>query len=214
MNSNEELIKSLLDRGYADERIAETMRKADRKAFIPANYWPNAYEDHPLPIGFGQTISAPGVVAFMSKSLGVKEGHRVLEIGAGSGWQAAVLGLLVGKTGHVTSIERVPELVVRANENLRKLGLGNVEVVQGDGTLGYPEQAPFDRIIVTAAGPQIPPPLLEQLAEGGKLIMPAGGSFAQELILVTKKKGKIETKSIMSVVFVPLIGKFGYREGI
>ena len=212
MNSNEELIKLLLDRGYADKRIAEAMRKADRKAFVPANYWPDAYEDHPLPIGFGQTISAPGVVAFMSKSLDVKEGHRVLEIGAGSGWQAAILGLLVGKKGHVASIERVPELAVRANENLKKVGLGNAVVVQGDGTLGCPEKAPFDRIIVTAAGPQIPPPLLEQLADGGKLIMPTGGSFAQELVLATKRKGKIDIKPIMSVIFVPLIGKFGYRE--
>ncbi|MFH1470203.1 MAG: protein-L-isoaspartate(D-aspartate) O-methyltransferase [Candidatus Micrarchaeota archaeon] len=212
MESIDKMIQALLGTDYADERVAEAMRKADRKLFVPPNYAPNAYEDRPLPIGFGQTISAPGVVAFMSKNLEVREGMKVLEIGAGSGWQAAILGILVGTKGEVWSVERVPGLVAMAKERIVRLGVGNVHVVEGDGTLGYPGQAPFDRIMVTAAGPKIPEPLLAQLKESGKLMMPVGNSFVQELVLAEKRNGAVDTNFMLSVVFVPLIGKHGYRE--
>ncbi|MFH1448675.1 MAG: protein-L-isoaspartate(D-aspartate) O-methyltransferase [Candidatus Micrarchaeota archaeon] len=212
MYSNKELIDSLLSSGYADKRVAKAMRRMDRRNFIPKEQKGSAYIDHPLPIGGGQTISAPGVVAFMSTKLDVRDGMGVLEVGAGSGWQAAILGELAGKKGEVWSIERIPELVKNASENLERSGAKNVTVVHGDGTEGYPKKSPFDRIIVTAAAPQIPPPLQEQLAEGGKLLMPVGGSFFQNLIIVEKKAGETSSDSIMSVIFVPLIGKYGYGE--
>ena len=205
------MVQELLERGYADRRVAAAMRKADRKNFISEEHRGQAYEDRPLPIGEGQTISAPGVVAFMSRVLDVREGMRVLEVGAGSGWQAAILSGLVGEGGEVWTVERLPEIAARARENVGKLGLGNVNVILGDGSAGYAEKSPYERIMVTAAGPKIPEPLQEQLAEGGKLIMPVGGSFLQELLLCTKTEEEMKCESVMSVVFVPLIGEHGHR---
>jgi protein-L-isoaspartate(D-aspartate) O-methyltransferase len=205
------MVQELLGQGYADERVAAAMGKLDRKNFVPEEHWEHAYSDHPLAIGFGQTISAPGVVAFMSRALDLGEGMRVLEVGAGSGWQAAILGELVGGSGEVWTVERLPELAARARENLERHGPGNVNVLLGDGSAGYPERAPYHRIMVTAAGPEIPGPLREQLAEGGKLIMPVGGSFFQHLMLCEKGNGGLKCERVMPVVFVPLIGEHGHR---
>lgn len=203
------MIDSLLREGYADGRVAEAMRQIDRALFLPPSQMPSAYLDTPLPLMKGQTISAPGVVALMTKLLEVRGGMKVLEVGAGSGWQAALLGFLAGEKGKVFSIERIPELYEFAKNNLAKTNLRNVQIIFGDGTEGLPRAAPFDRIVVTAAAPQLPPPLLEQLAEQGKLVIPVGGSFFQELTLVEKSKGQLNSRDVLSVVFVPLIGKYG-----
>lgn len=211
MQSNEELVSYLLEQGYADEKVAEAMRKADRSFFVPGEYKKYAYVDAPLPIGKDQTISAPGVVAFMSKSLDVKKGMKILEVGSGSGYQAAILAELVGNKGKVYTIERIIELVMLARNNITKLGYKNIEFTHGDGTKGYKEKAPFDRIIVTAAAPSIPHPLLEQLIDGGKLVIPVGNTFWQNLQLVEKYGKETKITNIMPVVFVPLLGEFGHK---
>jgi protein-L-isoaspartate(D-aspartate) O-methyltransferase len=211
MASNEEMVLRLISADYADDKVANAMRVMDRKLFVPENELSHSYEDHPLPIGFGQTISAPGVVAFMTKSLDVEQGMSILEIGTGSGWQAAILSALVGKHGRIVSVERIPGLAKIGKNNLEAAGVKNVEVVCADGTLGYPQGAPYDRIIVTAAGPKVPLPLLEQLKDGGKLIMPVGESLFQELLLVEKSGKEFKQESIMPVVFVPLIGEHGHK---
>ncbi|MEM3399202.1 MAG: protein-L-isoaspartate(D-aspartate) O-methyltransferase [Candidatus Micrarchaeia archaeon] len=210
-NENERMIRELVKLGYADERVAEAMRFAPRELFVREEDKKFAYVDSPIPIGMGQTISAPSVVAFMSKSLDVSAGMNVLEIGTGSGWQAAILSFLAGKNGRVISLERLPELAEFAKSNLAKLDC-NVEVVVGDGTLGYEKNSPYDRIIVTAASPNVPPPLLQQLKEGGKLVIPVGGPWFQDLVLIEKQKNTFTRKEIMAVVFVPLIGRYGYKE--
>lgn len=203
------MISYLLANGYADERVAEAMGKAPRELFIPENLKESAYIDHPLPIGYGQTISAPGVVAFMAKVLEVREGMKVLDVGSGSGWVSAIMAELVGKKGRVIALERVPELVEVGKENCAKLGYGNIEFVEFDGTMGYGKEAPYDRITVGAAAPDVPHPLVEQLKEGGKMIIPVGAAYFQELALIEKIGGKTSRRDVMSVVFVPLIGKYG-----
>ncbi|MEW6329686.1 MAG: protein-L-isoaspartate(D-aspartate) O-methyltransferase [Candidatus Micrarchaeota archaeon] len=214
MNSerNEEMVRYLLAQGYADERVAGALRKIPRELFVPKAYEKYAYADNPLPIGHNQTISAPGVVAFMTKSLDVREGLRVLEIGSGSGWQACLLAELAGENGEVISVERVPELVALARENAERAGCKKINFIYGDGSRGYGARAPYDRIMVTAAAPAVPKPLVEQLKKGGKLLAPVGGSYWQELTLVEKnQKGEMKTSEIMSVVFVPLIGEHGHK---
>lgn len=209
--SNERMIRLLMERGYVDEKVADAMRKVPRSFFVPKRYEINAYDDHPLPIGYGQTISAPSVVGFMTMKLEVKKGMRVLEIGAGSGWQAGLLGELVGKEGEVYSVERIPELVELAKANIAKLAYDNIFIIYGDGTKGYVEKAPYERIIVTAASPGVPAPLKEQLKDGGKLIIPVGNRYWQELLLIEKNGEKFTESALMSVVFVPLIGEYGFR---
>lgn len=210
MQSNEEMIACLLEQGYADEKVAEAMRKVDRAIFVPNEHEKYAYVDTPLPIGKDQTISAPGVVAFMSKSLDVRKGMKILEVGSGSGYQAATLAELVGANGKIYTVERIIELVMLARSNTARLGYKNMEFIHGDGTRGYEEKAPFNRIIVTAAAPSIPQPLLEQLVDGGKLLIPVGNRFWQDLQLVEKYGKETKITNIMPVVFVPLRGEFGY----
>jgi len=214
MQSNEEMVAYLLEQGYADERVANAMRKIDRAIFVSKEYERYAYADTPLPIGKDQTISAPGVVAFMSKSLDAREGMKILEVGSGSGYQAAILAELVGGKGRVYTVERILELVMLARSNIAKLGYKNVEFIHGDGTKGYKEKAPFDRVIVTAAAPSIPPPLVEQLVDGGRLLIPVGNKFWQDLQLVERYGKKTKITNIMPVVFVPLVGEFGHRGDI
>lgn len=208
---NERLIAYLLQWNYIDERIAAAMRAIPRGLFVPQQYKGEAYIDHPLPIGFGQTISAPSIVGTMTRALDVKEGQKILEVGSGSGWQAAILGHLVGATGTVYTIERIPSLLEMAKANIAKVGLTNIKFILGDGTLGYREAAPYDRIIVTAGAPAIPPPLLEQLKRGGKLVIPVGAMFWQDLLLIEKNE-QIKEFVLLPVMFVPLIGQYGYRE--
>jgi len=195
-------------RGVRDERVLAAMEKIPRHLFVPENWERAAYEDRPLPIGEGQTISQPYIVAVMTEQLEIRSHDRVLEIGTGSGYQAAILAELGGK---VVSVERLPELADRARENLARAGVRGVEIVVGDGTQGYPPEAPYDAIIVTAASPDIPGPLVEQLAEGGRLIAPVGPRECQDLVKLVKREARVETIPLGGVCFVPLIGQFGWQ---
>ena len=188
-------------RGIKDSYTLKAMRKVERHLFVPPKYMHIAYDDSPLSIGYGQTISQPYIVAYMTEIINPKPGDKMLEIGAGSGYQAAVLAEIVDK---VFTIEIVDELAKTASDRLQKLGYNNVEVISGDGYDGLEEEAPFDAIIVTAASEHIPPSLIKQLKDGGKMIIPVGSPFfVQTLMLVEKKNGKISTSSLMPVKFVP-----------
>ena len=205
----ERMVALLRRRGISTE-VLEAMNRVKRHLFVPPELRDQAYGDYPLPIGGGQTISAPHMVAMMCDYLKLERGDKVLEIGAGSGYHAAVIAELIGAEGRVYTVERLPLLVDFAMRNLREAGYKNVVVVSGDGTLGLPEYAPFNKICVTCAAPAVPPPLLEQLETGGRMVIPIG-RYIQELYLVEKKNG-IEKQSKCEVVFVPLIGRFGFKE--
>ncbi len=205
----EEMIKRL--RGMVGENVTEAMEAVPREFFVPDDHKREAYDDTPLPIGRGQTISAPHMVAIMCHILDLRLGMKVLEVGAGCGYHAAVMARLVGESGHVYAIERIAELAFKARENLARAGAKNVTVIHGDGSRGLPEHAPFDRISVAASAPKIPPPLKDQLKPGGKLVIPVG-SLDQQLMLVTRDDG-FEVKRYMGVIFVPLIGEHGFPEG-
>ena len=193
-----------------DNNVESAFRNIPRHEFIPSSELDRAYYNEPLPIIKNQTISQPGVVSRMSEWLDVKDGQNILEIGTGSGWQTAILSYLVG-TGTVYSIEIHPELEKFARKNLEKFCLDNVNVILGDGSMGYPEAAPYDRIIITAACTEIPLPLLDQLSDDGLIIAPVGDT-SQSLVLLKKtSKGIIEVKNESNYVFVPLLGKFGKK---
>lgn len=192
-------------RDISDEKVLAVMEKVPRHRFVPANLVANAYDDRPLPIGYGQTISQPYIVALMTQELNVNKNDKVLEIGTGSGYQAAVLAELAKE---IYTIEIVEPLAKSAEERLRREGYKNVEVKNADGYFGWKEKAPFDAIIITAAVNHIPPPLLEQLKDNGKLILPLGSTREfQTLTLVTKKGDDLETRFITGVIFVPLTGE-------
>ena len=193
-----------LGRTSIDPRVLEAMRRVPRHAFVPAELAANAYEDRPLPIGHGQTISQPFIVALMTDMLRTAPGQAVLEVGTGSGYQAAVLSTLVRA---VHSVEIIAPLADTAERRLRDLGYANVAVHRGDGYYGVPRAAPFDGIMVTAAATGIPPPLLDQLRPGGRMVIPVGGAFAlQHLVLVEKAAdGKVRTRQTLPVRFVPLV---------
>ncbi len=191
------------ERGISNTRVLEAMKKVPRHQFLPKEYQEEAYNDYPLPIGYGQTISQPYIVAYMTNVVKPGSNMKALEIGTGSGYQAAVLAEIVDQ---VYTIEIVPELARESAERLKKLGYDNIQCRYGDGYKGWPENAPFDIILVTAAAEKIPQPLIDQLAEDGKLVIPVGKpSAVQELQLVTKRKGKIETKHLTLVRFVPFM---------
>ncbi len=206
------LIHFLRDSGFLnDDNVESAFRNIPRHEFVPKSELDRAYYNEPLSVMKDQTISQPGVVSRMTEWLDVKDGQKILEIGTGSAWQTAILSYLVG-TGIVYSIERHSELVKFARTNLEKFGFDNTHVILGDGTLGYPQESPFDRIIITAACTEIPLPLLEQLSENGLLIAPVGTS-SQSLILLKKtSEGIVEIKNESNYVFVPLLGKFGKKE--
>jgi len=196
--------RDLMTRGIRDARVLEAMGSIERELFVPEKLRSLAYEDRPLSIGEGQTISQPYMVAFMTELLSLKGTERVLEIGTGSGYQTAVLGKLAAE---VYSIEIIPKLSERAKILLVQLGFDNVHLKVGDGFFGWAEQGPFDAILVTAAAPKIPEPLWRQLREGGRLIMPLGAERqAQTLVRVTKSDGKQVVEELTGVVFVPLTG--------
>ena len=205
------LIKTVKDSGFLnDDNVESAFRNIPRHEFVPTSELDRAYYNEPLAIMKDQTISQPGVVSRMTEWLDVKEGQTILEIGTGSGWQTAILSYLVGN-GTVYSIERHPELVNFARENLGKLGIENAHVILDDGSMGYQEKSPFDRIIITAACSEIPLPLLEQLDENGLIIAPVGDS-SQSLVLLKKtSRGIIEIKNQPNYIFVPLLGKFGKK---
>lgn len=188
-------------RGIQDENVLRAMRSVPRHLFVPRLQRRNAYADRPLPIGHGQTISQPYIVAFMTEIVQPDETMRALEIGAGSGYQAAVLAEIVQE---VYTIEIVPELAIWAEERLKLAGYENARVKHGDGYYGWEEHAPFDIIVITAAAPYIPPPLIEQLKDGGRMIIPVGTPYmAQYLVLVTKDDGEVRTQNVLPVRFVP-----------
>jgi len=201
--------EQLIPRGICVQRLLDAFLKVERHKFLAVELQVSAYADHPLPIGEGQTISQPYIVALMVQCLNLKGSEKVLEIGTGSGYQTAILAELAGE---VFTIERFDNLAKAAHGVLTAAGLNNVHVRIGDGTLGLSEEAPFDAIIISAAGPRIPLPLIDQLKEGGKLIIPLGDSFSQTLTVVEKKSGKLESVDVCACVFVPLVGKYGYNK--
>ncbi len=202
--AREEMVATqIAARGVKDERTLEAMRKVERHLFVPPESRAQAYEDHPLPIGSGQTISQPYIVAFMTEAAGLRGGETVLEVGTGSGYQSAVLSEIAAR---VYSIEIVAPLAESAAALLKRLGRTNVTVRAGDGYLGWPEAAPFDAILVTAAAPRIPEPLEQQLKDGGRLVVPVGDDW-QELMVVTRRGERLEEKRLMPVRFVPMTGK-------
>ena len=200
--------KHLKGRDITDAAVLEAMASVARHRFVSEKYLPQAYNDGPLPIGVGQTISQPYIVALMSQELKITPDCDVLEIGTGSGYQTAILAALAKK---VYTIERYNQLAESAQSALGTLGIENIEFYIGDGSRGWPGEKKFDRIIITAATEKVPPPLIEQLKDGGKLIAPVGGRFSQELIRYEKEQGNLQPKTICHCRFVPLIGKYGFE---
>ena len=194
--------RQIIERGITDTSVINAMFNVERHVFVPEEYERSAYGDYPLPIGEGQTISQPYIVALMTERLELKEEDKVLEIGTGSGYQAAILSVIVKE---IYTIEIVPSLAASAAKRLKDLGFSNVYVKCGDGFLGWPEAAPFDAIIITCAPPEVPEPLIEQLAEGGRLIVPVGSQF-QMLTLYKKVEGELQKTKIIPVLFVPMKG--------
>jgi len=199
--------EQLVKRGITDPRVLEAMRSVPRHLFVDEALRDRAYGDHPLPIGEGQTISQPFMVARMTELLRLTGREKVLEIGTGSGYQAAVLSRVAAR---VCTVERIGKLAARARQTLESIGVSNVWVRAADGTVGWADEAPFDRILVAAGGPSVPPPLLEQLAEGGRLVMPVGSEDAQRLQVVDKIGGETRVREDSSCVFVKLIGKYAW----
>jgi len=202
------VVTQIETRGVKNRKVLEAMRKVERHKFVPREYRSRAYDDYPLPIGEGQTISQPYIVALMTEVLNPDSTKKVLEIGTGSGYQAAVLAELFQ---NVYTIEIIDPLGKRAEKLLSEAGYKNVRVKIGDGYLGWKEYSPFDAIIVTCSPTHIPEPLKDQLAEGGRMVIPVGEFYSQELVLLTKEKGEMKKKEIIPVVFVPMFGKDGKR---
>ncbi len=200
--------RQIAARGVKDPRVLEAMSRVPRHLFVPAELAKRAHDDSPLPIGEGQTISQPYMVAWMTELLAPEESDRVLEIGTGSGYQAAVLCELVAA---VISLEQFPELAREAEERLASLGYRNFVIHVGDGTLGWPAGAPYDGIIVTAGAPSVPRPLMEQLRDGGRLVIPVGPSGMQTLNLIRRRGDDYQVSEEGSCVFVPLVGKLGWK---
>jgi protein-L-isoaspartate(D-aspartate) O-methyltransferase len=203
--------RQLKSRGIAEPRILDAFLEVPREAFVSPGYAHLAYGDHPLPIEAGQTISQPYIVALMIEAAGIKVGDKVLEVGAGSGYAAAVIGRIAGK---VMAIERQHDLVEVARERLTRLGYDNVTIVEGDGTRGCADEAPFDAILAAASGSHVPQALIDQLAPDGRIVMPVGSpGWVQELVKVTKRAdGTVERQDLGGVRFVPLIGEEGWKD--
>jgi len=207
-------MRQLASRGVRDARVLAAMRWVPREWFLPPHMAGDAYSDAPLPIGSGQTISQPYVVALMTEQLAPRRTGRILEIGTGSGYQSAILARLAG-SGRIFTIERLPDLLVEAEERFRRLALSNIVTRLGDGAAGWPEEAPFDGIVVTAAAPRVPEPLLAQLAPGGRLVIPVGDLAAQELVILERPvagEGKLVQRQAGGVRFVPLISRHAFSE--
>ena len=203
------MVKTQIEaRGIRDNRVLQALRKVERHKFVPKKYQRQAYEDHPLPIGEGQTISQPYIVALMTAVLDLDNSKKVLEIGTGSGYQAAVLAEICN---FVYTVEIIDVLGKRAEKLLADLGYANIKVKIGDGYLGWKEYSPFDAIIVTCAPSHIPQALKDQLSEGGRMVIPVGKAFAQELALLSKQNGEIQQQAVIPVRFVPMMGDDGKK---
>ena len=217
----EDLIQKLVRSGILrSPNVIEALRRVPRELFLPEPVKSSAATDCPLPIGSGQTASAPHMVSIMDEALELEVGHKVLEVGGGSGWHASTIAEIVAPSdmskeswGHVYSIERIAELAAFAKQNITEAGYGDrVTVIHQDGTVGYPEEAPYDRILVAAAGPSVPKPLIDQLKDGGVLLVPVGGvQYYQTLVRVRKKGKTIVEENLGGVAFVPLLGKHGFQ---
>jgi protein-L-isoaspartate(D-aspartate) O-methyltransferase len=207
------VVRQLAGRGVRNQRVLAAMRWAPREWFLPPQLAADAYRDAPLPIGNGQTISQPYVVALMTERLAPQRRAKILEIGTGSGYQTAILAYLAS-AGTIYTIERLPDLLVEAEERFRRLGLSNIETRLGDGAGGWAEQAPFDGIIVAAAAPRIPEPLMNQLAPGGRLVIPVGDLAAQELVILERPLSgeQLVQRQAGGVRFVPLISRLAFTE--
>lgn len=208
----EMVARQIRDRNIRSPRVLEAMAAVPRHLFVPPEHVLEAYGDAPLAIGEGQTISQPFMVAAMADALSLEGTERVLEVGAGSGYQAAVLSLLARE---VIAVEAQPALLAPTRERMARLGYANVRIEEGDGSLGWPPGAvdtKYDAILVTAAAPAVPPPLVEQLAEGGRLVIPVGTPEQQELLRIVKRQGRTTQKSLFACRFVPLIGRYGWRQ--
>jgi protein-L-isoaspartate(D-aspartate) O-methyltransferase len=218
----EELIQKLVRNGILrSPDVIEALRRVPREPFLPEPVKSSAGMDCPLPIGSGQTASAPHMVSIMDEALELEVGHKVLEVGGGSGWHASTIAEIVAPSdiskeswGHVYTIERIAELAAFAKQNITETGYGNrITVIHQDGTVGYPEEAPYDRILVAAAGPTVPKPLIDQLKDGGVLLVPVGGvQYYQTLVRVRKNGETIVEENLGGVAFVPLIGKHGFQQ--
>ena len=200
--------EQLIPRGITDPDVLAAFRRVPRHEFVPQEYWDEAYGDHPIPIGNGQTISQPYMVALMTECLRLKGSERVLEIGAGSGYQAAIIAELAES---VISVERIAPLANKCRDTLKHLGYGNASVVVGDGTLGYERESPYDGIIVTCAAPSLPKAYIEQLSESGRVVIPVGARFSQVLTVLERAGSELIARDICGCVFVPLIGKDGWK---
>jgi protein-L-isoaspartate(D-aspartate) O-methyltransferase len=203
------LVETIRSRGISDANVLRAFEMTPRHAFVPTGLYHKAYEDAPLPIGSGQTISQPSIHAKYLELLNLKGTEKVLEIGTGSGYQTVLLAHLVPQ---VFSIERIAPLMDQARQNIQRAGVKNVSLLVGDGTVGWRAHAPYDAILVSAASPKVPQPLIEQLAEGGKLVIPLGGQDEQDLVMFTRHGNELVRESILPVRFVPLIGTHGWRE--
>jgi protein-L-isoaspartate(D-aspartate) O-methyltransferase len=210
LTEREEMVRWQIEaRGVKNPRVLQAMRSVPRHLFVPEPYAREAYQDYPLPIGNDQTISQPYIVAVMTELLSPENGDLILEIGTGSGYQAAIL---VACGASVISIERIPAVADLAKRNLTRAGIRNVLVLCQDGTLGYAEKAPYNGILITAATPALPEPLLQELADGGRLVAPVGDRDIQELTRVTRNKDEYHTERFGAVRFVPLIGMYGWKK--
>jgi protein-L-isoaspartate(D-aspartate) O-methyltransferase len=210
---NEKMVEYLKRIGYLkSKKLEKALLAIPRHEFVPKGLKSLAYKDFPLSIGFNQTISQPSTVVIMTELLDVKKGQRILEIGAGSGWQAAILSYLVGEKGMIYTVEIIKELCLFARKNLEKLGIKNVKIIHADGSQGLKEYAPYDRIIVTAACPKVLKVFVDQLKEGGKLVAPIGSLHLQKMTIVTKIKGEVKKEELPGYfVFVPLRGRHGFK---
>lgn len=209
-HERERMVKEqIVARGVEDKRVLDAMLRVPRHVFVEKIYEHQAYNDYPLSVGHGQTISQPYIVAVMTEQLQLKPGDTVLEIGTGSGYQTAILALMCKM---VYTIERISALREQARGRLEKLGFANIAYMTGDGSLGWPQFAPYDGIIVTAGAPEVPNALIEQLAEKGRLVIPVGSEYFQTLNVVTKQRGRVFRKEIFECTFVPLVGKQGWKE--
>ncbi len=208
--SREKMVREqIVARGIKNQQVIDVLRKVPRHKFVEQKYLKEAYNDHPLPLTQGQTISQPYIVALMTELLELYGDEKVLEIGTGSGYQTAILAELAET---VYTVDRLTELSHEAQQTLQQLGYKNIHLQVGDGSVGWQELAPYDRIIVTASAPNIPQPLIDQLKEGGKIVIPLGSSFGQDLVVGEKYKGEMKIFDYGKCVFVPLIGEFGWPE--
>ncbi len=205
------LVEQLKKTGYIkSKKVADAMEAVPRHLFIPVSMSHKAYMDAPLPIGSGQTISAPHMVAMMIEELDLKEGMKVLEVGGGRGYHAAVISRVIGESGEVISVEILPELAKKGRDMFNRLNYNNIKIVVADGSEGYEKESPYDRISVACGAPSIPDPLIAQLKENGKMLIPVGGQYFQNLFRITKTKNKIKKEDLGGVLFVPLKGKHGF----